>query len=154
MSGAALPSRGELSVAALPGGAEPFAGRVGWKGLPLRTNYRRGQRLPTDIRLPPAPRVSAGLRFAVRSLSEASDRGTTKSGACVGTSSTAERSPFPSRGRLKRARSWSTPSNVGRGYCLLPIAYCLQMAGANSSLLIPHLNQKDCRFHGSLFGLF
>ena len=28
---------GERSVAALPGRAEPFAGRVGWRGLPLHT---------------------------------------------------------------------------------------------------------------------
>ena len=28
---------GEQSVAALPGGAKPFAGRVGWRGLPLHT---------------------------------------------------------------------------------------------------------------------
>ena len=38
MSGATLPYCGERSVAALPGGAKPFAGRVGWRGLPLRTN--------------------------------------------------------------------------------------------------------------------
>ena len=39
---------------------------------------------------------SAGLRFAVRSLSQAKDRETAKSGARVGPSSTAKRSPFPS----------------------------------------------------------
>ena len=37
MSGATIPSCGERSVAALPGGAEPIAGQVGWRGLPLRT---------------------------------------------------------------------------------------------------------------------
>ena len=41
---------------------------------------------------------SAGLRFAVIPLSQAADRETTNSGARVGTSSTAERSPFPSIG--------------------------------------------------------
>ena len=41
---------------------------------------------------------SAGLRFAVRSLSKTIDRERIKSGARVGTSSTAERSPFPSIG--------------------------------------------------------
>ena len=39
MSGATLTYCGERSVAALPGGAKPFAGRVGWRGLPLRTIY-------------------------------------------------------------------------------------------------------------------
>ena len=39
-----------------PGGAKPIAGvGVGWRGSPLRTDSRRGQRLPTDIRLSPAP---------------------------------------------------------------------------------------------------
>ena len=69
-----------------------------WGGLEGFTpphNYRRGQRLPTDKRLPPAPRVSAGLRFAVRPLSGAIDREATKSGACVGTSSTANAVPLP-----------------------------------------------------------
>ena len=37
MSGATLSYCGERSVAALPGGAKPFVGRVGWRGLPLRT---------------------------------------------------------------------------------------------------------------------
>ena len=46
----------------------------GLEGFTPPHHYRRGQRLPADIRLPPAPRVSAGLRFAVRSLSEAKDR--------------------------------------------------------------------------------
>ena len=50
-----------------PAGRSPSPAGVGWRGSPLRTDSRRGQRLPTDIRLPPAPRVSAGLRFAVRS---------------------------------------------------------------------------------------
>ena len=62
---------------------------VGWRGLPLRTDSRRGQRLPTAKRHSPAPRVSASIRFAVRSLSKAMDRETIKSGACLGTSSTA-----------------------------------------------------------------
>ena len=50
-------------------------GGVGWRGLPLRTDSRRGQRLPTDKRHSPAPRVSAGLRFAVILLSKAPDVG-------------------------------------------------------------------------------
>ena len=63
------------------GGAKPIAARdtraghlVGWVGAePLHTIKRRGHRLPTDIRLPPAPRVSAGLRFAVKSWYESVD---------------------------------------------------------------------------------
>ena len=47
---------------------------------------------------------SAGLRFAVRSLSEASDRETTMSGACVGTSSTATAVPLPLVGEGLSAR--------------------------------------------------
>ena len=51
---------------------------------------------------------SAGLRFAVRSLSEALDRETTKFGACVGTSSTAERSPFPEKTEWRvKSGEWS-----------------------------------------------
>ena len=55
-----FPHCGERSVAALPGGAKPFAGRVGWRGGPLRTASRRGQRLSTDSELSPAPREAPG----------------------------------------------------------------------------------------------
>ena len=47
---------------------------------------------------------SAGLIFAVRSLSKAIDRETTSSGACVGTSSTADAVPLPLRGEGLNAR--------------------------------------------------
>ena len=70
--------------------------RVGWVGgvhpsapLKARTAASDGQRAFTR-----AAR-SAGLRFAVRPLSEAMDRKTTKSGAWVGTSSTADAVPLP-----------------------------------------------------------
>ena len=49
-----------------------------WGGLEGFTpphNLRRGQRLPTDSVHTPAPRVSAGLRFAVILLSKAMDVG-------------------------------------------------------------------------------
>ena len=69
---------GERSVAALPGGAEPFAGRVGWRGLPLRTNKGADSGFRRTNGFHPRLRVSAGLRFAVRSLFEALDREITK----------------------------------------------------------------------------
>ena len=100
MLGAELPSRGEQSVAALPGGANPIAGRVGWRGLPLRTDSRRGQRLPTDSEPSPAPRVSAGLKFAVIALSKAMDVGR-------GHLIHRKRSPFPYEGKAL------TPLKVG-----------------------------------------
>ena len=43
-----------------PAGRSPSPGGVGWRGLPLRTDSRRGQRLPTDIRPTPAPREAPG----------------------------------------------------------------------------------------------
>ena len=55
----------------------------------------------------PRLRVSAGLRFAVRSLSEAIDRESSKSGAWVGTSSTANAVPLPLIGE------GLTPGKVG-----------------------------------------
>ena len=48
---------------------------VGWRGSPLRTDSRRGQRLSTDTVPSPAPARSAGLRFAVRPLSKAMNVG-------------------------------------------------------------------------------
>ena len=113
MSGATLSLSGERSVVAKPdrvrvlsftsaGGAKPIAGRGGLEGstpphrFKARTAASDGQHAFTR-----AAR-SAGLRFAVKSLSEETDRETTKSGVCVGTSSTAKRSPFPSRGRTKK----------------------------------------------------
>ena len=51
---------------------------VGWRGSALSGtpphNFRRGQRLSTDIRHSPAPARSAELRFAVILLSKATDR--------------------------------------------------------------------------------
>ena len=77
------------------GGAKPIAGRGGLEGFTpphrfkARTAASDGQTASTR-----AAR-SAGLRFAVRPLSEAIDRETTMSGACVGTSSTASGPPSP-----------------------------------------------------------
>ena len=75
MSGATLSNCGERSVAALPGGAEPFAGRVGWRGLPLRTNKGADSGFRRTACIHPRLRVSAGLRFAVILLSNAVDVG-------------------------------------------------------------------------------
>ena len=109
-------------------GRRPPCG-VGWRGSAVSgtppQDYRRGHRPSTDTVHSPAPRVSAGLRFAVRPLSEAMDRERTKSGAWVGTSSTAERSPFPSRGRLKRGPSWGVTANVGHRCSLSTVHYPL-----------------------------
>ena len=40
MSGATLPNCGERSVAALPGGAEPFAGRVALEGFTPQHRFK------------------------------------------------------------------------------------------------------------------
>ena len=101
-------SRGERSVAALPGGAKPIAGWGGLEGFTPPHHYRRGQRLPADIRLPPTPRVSAGLRFAVRSLSEAKDREINKVRRLCWHFIHRGAVPLPlNRGRLKRAQKWA-----------------------------------------------
>ena len=68
------------------GGAKPIAAMqtdagclaASWGGLEGFTpphNLRRGQRLPTDSEYSPAPRVSAGLNFAVILLSKAMNVG-------------------------------------------------------------------------------
>ena len=75
MSGATLANCGERSVAAFPGGAKPFAGRVGWRGLPLRTNKGADSGFRRTNGIHPRLRVSAGLRFAVILLSKAMDVG-------------------------------------------------------------------------------
>ena len=71
----ALPNRGRVLLFPSAGGAKPIAGRGGLEGFTPPHQSRRGHRIPTDIRLPPAPRVSAGLRFAVIVLSKKDDVG-------------------------------------------------------------------------------
>ena len=115
MSGATLPTCGERSVAALPGGAKPFAGRVGWRGLPLRTDSRRGHRLPTDSGYSPAPRAAPGLILRRAEIKKRRTGKATKSGACIGTSSTANAVPLPL---------------IGEGLSAVDIGARLRMAGA------------------------
>ena len=99
MSGATLPKiRGERSVAAFPGGAKPFAGRGGLEGLAPPHHLWRGHRLPTDIRLPPAPARSAGIRFAVTPLSKELDRVINQVRRLCWHLIHRKRSPFPSIG--------------------------------------------------------
>ena len=111
MSGATLSNCGERSVAALPGGAEPFAGRVGWRGYPSAqiTGADTGFRWTYGFH--PRPRVSAGLRFAVRSLSKALDRENNKvRRLCWHLIHRCRGPPSPHRGRLKRPiREASSP---------------------------------------------
>ena len=107
MSGATLPIRGELSVAALPGGAKPIAGRGGLEGFTPPHHYRRGQRLPTDIRHSPAPRVSAGHNFAVILLSKAMDIGRDHL-------IHRKRSPFPYEGKDLTPPKIGLTAKVGR----------------------------------------
>ena len=97
--------RGRMHPFPSSGGAKPIAARryAAWGGLEGFTpphNLRRGQRLSTDIRLPPAPRVSARFRFAVIALSKAMD---------VGRDHLIhrKRSPFPYEGKAL------TPLKVG-----------------------------------------
>ena len=74
MPGAMLPDRGRMLPFAQPGGAKPIAGGVGWRGLPLRTIKDADSVFRRTACIPPRLRVSAGLRFAVRSLSGALGR--------------------------------------------------------------------------------
>ena len=92
MSGATLPDCGERSVAALPGGAKPFAGRVGWRGLPLRTNKGADSGFRRTACIHPRLRVSASIGFAVILLSKAIDIGRDHL-------IHRKRSPFPYEGR-------------------------------------------------------
>ena len=95
----ALPDREGVLLFTSAGGAKPIAGRGGLKGLVpsahfmARTAAFDGQRIFTR-----AAR-SAPIRFAVRSLSQVMDRGRTKAGARVGTSSTANAVPLPLEGK-------------------------------------------------------
>ena len=70
--------------------------RQGWVGGVYPSAPYQARTAASDGQ-PAYPRAarSAGLRFAVRPLSKASDRETTKSGAWVGTSSTANAVPLP-----------------------------------------------------------
>ena len=121
MLGATLPPCGERSVAAAPGEAKPIAGRGGLEGFTPPHQLRRGHRLPTDSMPPPAPRVSAGIRFAVILLSKTVD---------VGRNHLIhrKRSPFPYEGKdltplkLKRSpRSEATlPHRGERSVAALP----------------------------------
>ena len=111
---------GECSSSRASAGRSPTppAAMRRWGGLEGFTPPHRFKARTTvsdgHCAIPRAAR-SAGLRFAVRSLSEAIDRETIKSGARVGTSSTAAAVPLPlNRGRLKRCRNWSETSNVGQ----------------------------------------
>ena len=108
MLGATHPYCGERSVAALPGGAKPFAGR-GWVGggypsapLPARTAASDGHRAFTR-----AAR-SAGLIFAVILLSKTMD---------VGRDHLIhrKRSPFPYEGKDLTRRKVGWTYTVGRG---------------------------------------
>ena len=101
---AALPDRGRVLAFTSAGGAKPIAGWGGLEGFTPPHHYRRGQRLLTDTVHSPAPRVSASIRFAVRSLSEAIDReNTLREGERVC------RSPHPPRS--------GPPSPRGEGQC-------------------------------------
>ena len=78
MSSQTLPNCGERSVAALPGGAKPFAGRVGWSGFTPPHRFKaRTAAFDGHTAFTRAAR-SAGLGFAVRSLSEGLDRESSK----------------------------------------------------------------------------
>ena len=70
-----FPYRGERSVAALPGGAKPFAGWGGLEGFTPPHRFKaRTAASDGHCAFTRAAR-SAGLRFAVRSLSEVTDSG-------------------------------------------------------------------------------
>ena len=130
MSSATLPKSCERSVASTPvrvrrrGEAHR---RQGWVGgvYPSAQFMARTAAFDGHTAFTRAAR-SAGLRFAVRSLSKAMDRGTTKSGACVGTSSTADAVPLPLRGEGLIALEIGARlamSTAAIAYCLLPIAF-------------------------------
>ena len=100
------------SEALPPGTGMPAAlwgdeGGVPRRAEPLLLNYRRGQRLPTDIWHTPAPARSAGLRFAVILLSKAPD---------VGRDHLIhrKRSPFPYEGKDLTPPKLGLTLHVGR----------------------------------------
>ena len=101
---AAKLDRGRVLAFTSAGGAKPIAGRGGLEGFTpphrfkARTAASDGQHAFTR-----AAR-SAGLRFAVIPLSKGTDRGRTKAGARVGTSSTANAVPLPLIGEGLSAR--------------------------------------------------
>ena len=108
LPGNELPDRGRMFFFVDVGGAKPIAGGVGWRGVPLRTDSRRGQRLLTDTVHSPAPRVSAGLNFAVILLSKAIDIGRDTVHPPL------TWSPFPYEGKDLTRRKVGSSSNDGR----------------------------------------
>ena len=87
---------------------------------------RRGQRLPTDSVLSPAPRVSAGLRFAVILLSKTMD---------VGRDHLIhrKRSPFPYEGKDLMPDKVGETANVGRDTFNLRRAEHCRVAGRSKT---------------------
>ena len=84
-----MPDRERVLTFTSAGGAKPIAGRGGLEGFTPPHRFKaRTAASDGHCAFTRAAR-SAGLRFAVIPLSETIDRETTKSGAYVGTSSTA-----------------------------------------------------------------
>ena len=103
LHGNELPDRGRMLLFVDVGGAKPIAdSRGGVDSAPLKARAAASDGQYAFTR---AAR-SAGLRFAVSSLSGASDRETTKSGACLGTSSTASRPPSPEKEWRVESEEW------------------------------------------------
>ena len=109
-----FPNAASGALPRCPAGRSPSPGGWRWRGLPLRTIQGADSGFRRTYGIHPRLRGSASIRFAVRSLSEALDRERAKSGAWVGTSSTAERSPFPSRGRTIARFKVGETANVER----------------------------------------
>ena len=106
----------------------------GWVGgghpsapIQARTAASDGQRASTR-----AAR-SAGLRFAVILLSKAMDRETTRSGACVGTSSTANAVPLPLVGEGLSALEVERDCD-----CRTLADLCYLVSGLRSLIPTPH----------------
>ena len=103
-------------------------GGVPRRAEPLLLYYRRGQRLPTDSGYSPAPRVSARIRFAVRSLSEASDREINKVRRPGWHLIHRKRSPFPYEGKALMPPEIGVTANVGRDTSIFRRAECRRTA--------------------------
>ena len=133
-------------------GCPPYAGvDSGLEWFTPPHNFRRGHKLPTDSGPSPAPRVSAGLRFAVRSLSGAVDREISKvrrlcwylihRGAVSLPRKDSEELGVRSE-ELKRPKMEASLHIIERLYCLLHFKYrsiCYPVSGLRSlfQLLTP-----------------
>ena len=107
MLGATLPPCGERSVAAVPGGAKPIAGRGGLEGFTPPHRFKARTQASDGHNASTRAARSAGLRFAVILLSRTMD---------VGRDHLIhrKRSPFPYEGKALMRSKLGMTFPVGR----------------------------------------